>query len=75
MLCKNREKQARGLLAMYGYVLKKSPANSWERKYYGPGYMILENNTVKWGCYNRQWDMSLEDVEYIISDLKLPTVA
>lgn len=70
---KTRENRARNQLARYGYVLKKSPSRSWESKYYGPGYMIISrhSNVVKWGCYNRQWDLTLTEVEEIIADHSL----
>jgi hypothetical protein len=68
---KTRENRARRMLAKFGFQLKKSPTRSWERQYYGPGYMILRNNWVKWGCSNRQWDMTLDEVEAIAADSAL----
>lgn len=72
---KIREDRARRLLIKHGYRLKKSPSRAWERQYYGPGYMILRDNLVQWGCYSRQWDLTLDEVEKIISDCILPAVA
>lgn len=74
---KNREDRARRLLAKHGYRLEKTPSRAWERQYYGPGYMIIScyDNIVRWGYGPRQWMLSLDEVEQIISERILREVA
>lgn len=62
---KNREDRVRRALAKHDYVLKKTPARSWLREYYGPGYMIIDDsNTVVEGCSSRGYESDLERVEW-----------
>ncbi len=73
---KIREGRARRALAKLGYRLTKTPARSWLRKYYGAGYMIVGTfatigaNVVLCGSFNREYELSLEDVEAGISRLQ-----
>jgi hypothetical protein len=62
---KAREDRARRVLAKYGYVLRKTPARSWLRQYYGPGYMIVEihRNLVVSGCGSRPYQDRIEGIE------------
>lgn len=65
---RNRERSARRQLSRLGFRLEKTPARSWLRKEYGPGYDILEGNIVVAGCFTRQYEMTLEEVEAWVSD-------
>ncbi len=62
---KIREDRARRTLARNGYRLRKTPARSWLRQAYGPGYMIIDNarNFVVSGCTAYEYSDTLEDVE------------
>ncbi len=61
---KIREDRIRRLLIKNGYRLYKTPARSWLRQYYGPGYMIVdERNTIVSGCAGREYSATLDDVE------------
>jgi hypothetical protein len=62
---KIREDRARRALVKAGYYLKKTPARSWLRQYYGPGYMILRYyyNDIAAGIGSREYMMTLEEVE------------
>ena len=40
---KIREDRLRRRLAKAGYRLAKTPARSWLRQEYGPGYMVLDH--------------------------------
>ncbi|RUW58361.1 hypothetical protein EOA16_28030 [Mesorhizobium sp. M7A.F.Ca.US.008.03.1.1] len=66
---KSREDNARRRLSKHGFRLRKTPARSWLRAYYGPGYMITENNTVVRGCHGREYTDTLADVESYVADL------
>lgn len=60
---KSRENRVRRQLARQGYALKKTPARSAYRQWYGPGYMIVdERNVVISGAINRPYSDSLADV-------------
>ena len=37
-----REDRVRRVLAKRGYILRKTPARSWLRQFYEPGYRIIE---------------------------------
>ena len=50
---KIREDRQRRRLARAGYALAKTPARSWLRAEYGPGYEIMQGNTVVAGCSQR----------------------
>lgn len=66
---KSREDRVRRTLRKMGFRLNKSPTRAWERTYCGPGYMILDNrNYVVAGCCNRQYEMTLSEVEEFASD-------
>ncbi|MER9223778.1 hypothetical protein NKI48_34030 [Mesorhizobium sp. M0644] len=67
-IIKTREDRARRRLARLGYRLNKTPSRSWLRAEYGPGYMILDGNTVVSGCSGRQYSDTLERVEEFIED-------
>jgi hypothetical protein len=62
---KIREDRARRALVKAGYYLKKTPARSWLRQYYGPGYMILRYyyNDIAAGIGSREYMMALDEVE------------
>lgn len=61
---KIRENRVRRQLARKGYKLCKTPARSWLRAHYGPGYMIVnDRNFVVEGCFSRQYEATLEQVE------------
>ncbi len=65
---RNRERSARRHLSRLGFRLEKTPARSWLRKEYGVGYEILEGNIVVAGCFTRQYELTLEEVETWVSD-------
>jgi hypothetical protein len=60
---KVREDRVRRMLAKKGFRLEKTPARSWLRAHYEPGYMICEGNTVISGCLGRAYTDTLEQVE------------
>lgn len=62
---KTREDRVRRALSKRGYILKKTPARSWQRESFGVGYMIVEanRNFVVSGCTSRPYSDDLEDVE------------
>lgn len=67
---KSREAKLRRLLKKSGHTLLKGPpTNSFERKYYGPGYMIARGQTVVLGCIGRPYSASLDDAELMAADL------
>ncbi|MER9251690.1 hypothetical protein NKI59_07720 [Mesorhizobium sp. M0598] len=61
-----REDRARRQLARLGFRLNKTPSRSWLRAEYGPGYMILDGNTVVSGCSDHEYSDTLERVEEFI---------
>jgi hypothetical protein len=63
---KVREDRARRALAKRGYRLRKTPARSWQRPYYEPGYMIIEvyRNLVVEGGSQREYEANIERVEW-----------
>ena len=67
---KSREAKLRRDLNKSGHrLLKGPPANSFERKYYGPGYMIAKGQTVVLGFIGRAYSATLEDAESLASSL------
>ena len=62
---RNREARVRRALAKRGQRLQKTPARSWLRDEYGPGYQILEGNIVVYGCFSREYEATLTEVEDI----------
>ncbi|MBB4366774.1 benzoyl-CoA reductase/2-hydroxyglutaryl-CoA dehydratase subunit BcrC/BadD/HgdB [Bradyrhizobium sp. CIR18] len=61
---KIREDRVRRQLAKRDMRLCKTPARSWLRAFYSPGYMVVDHrNVVISACGTRQYDASLEDVE------------
>lgn len=70
---KTRESRARRALDKLGYRLQKTPARSWQRGYYRAGYMILRQygNTVVAGASQREYEMTLDDVEDSIARLRV----
>lgn len=68
---RNREDRLRRTLAKSDYRLVKGPpANSYERKNYGVGYMVVDrNNTVVEGCIGRAYSSSLDEVAAFAADL------
>lgn len=67
---KSREAKLRRTLKKSGHTLLKGPpANSFARKYYGPGYMIARDQTVVLGCIGRAYSASLEKAESMAADL------
>lgn len=57
------ERRLRRKLSKYGYRLRKTPARSWMRQYYSPGFIITDqSNTVCFGCWTREYEATLEDV-------------
>jgi hypothetical protein len=64
---KIHEDRLRRALYKRGFRLCKTPARSWLRKHYGPGYIIVDwTNTVREGCCSRAYEATLEDVEAFI---------
>jgi hypothetical protein len=59
---KVREARARRKLLKLGYGLEKTPARSWLR-HYGAGYQISQNNFIVAGCYQREYELTIEQVE------------
>ncbi|CTQ56837.1 hypothetical protein LP7551_05401 [Roseibium album] len=67
ILLTSRERNARRRLVNIGYRLHKTPARSWLRADYGLGYMIVdERNSVVFGCWYREFQATLEEVEAFI---------
>jgi len=64
---KSREDRVRRALAKRGYVLRKTPARSWLRQYYGLGYMIIKayGNLIVSGCGSRGYEAKIEQVEWL----------
>ena len=62
-ITKSRENRARRQLSRMGYRLEKTPARSWQRDHYPPGYMILQGGIVVEGGSSRRWEATLEQVE------------
>lgn len=59
-----RESAARRSLQKQGYSLRKTPARSKERDWYGVGYMIVDaTRTVVLGANNHPHSASLDEVE------------
>lgn len=59
-----RESRARRALRKLDLYLKKTPARSWLRYYYGVGYQVIDySNTVVAGCATREYQMTIDDVE------------
>ena len=68
---RRREARLRRTVRKYGYRLEKTPSRHWSRSYYGPGYMLTDDtNTVRWGCNNREYELSLGEVEAIAGDFR-----
>jgi hypothetical protein len=68
---KVREDRARRALIKHDHKLCKTPARSWLRAYYGPGYEIVNAyNTVVLGCIHRNYSATLEDVEDFVERLR-----
>jgi hypothetical protein len=71
---KIREDRLRRSLNKLEHRLEKTPARSWLREHYGPGYQVVDlTNTVVFGCWNRQYQATLDEVEAFA--LKLQTKA
>lgn len=67
---KIREDRIRRRLAEGGYRLRKTPARSWLRTEYGPGYMVVDHtNVVRLGCWHREYQASLDEVETFALEL------
>ncbi|WP_316158582.1 MULTISPECIES: hypothetical protein [unclassified Bradyrhizobium] len=67
---KIREDRLCRRLAKADHRLAKTPARSWLRQEYGPGYMVLDyTNTVRLGCGQRAYDATLSEVEAFASKL------
>lgn len=58
-----REAKARRQLAKWELRLNKAPSRHWTRKEYGVGYQLLKGNMVVDGCCQREYEMTLEQVE------------
>jgi len=70
---KTRESRQRRRLAKLGLRLQKTPARSFLRYYYGSGYQILnDRNIVVSGCREREYMMTLNDVEAFRSTAAVP---
>jgi hypothetical protein len=63
MLLKTREDRLRRHLARADMILCKTPARSWLRAHYDPGYMIVEGNTVVAGCSRREYELTIDEAE------------
>ena len=75
-MLKLREDRARRGLGRLGYRLKKTPARSWLRRCYGPGYMVIsEQNHVKMGCASRAYEATIDDVDRFIAERPNPLAA
>lgn len=63
-LC-TRESAIRRLLQKQGYSLRKTPARSKERDWYGVGYMVVDadRKTVVLGATHHAYDGTLDEVE------------
>jgi hypothetical protein len=65
-----RETKAHNQLKKRCYRLEKTPARHWTRAEYGVGYQVLDDrNVVIQGCYQREFEMTLEEVEEYVEHL------
>jgi hypothetical protein len=64
-----REARARRILRNLDYRLVKAPSRHWTRDQYGVGYMVVGafNNTVRSGACQREYELSLDDVEQFVT--------
>lgn len=60
-----RESAIRRSLKKQGYLLRKVPARSFLREWYGVGYMVVDadRNTVVLGGTHHAYDGTLDEVE------------
>lgn len=58
-----RERKSRNHLKKHGFRLQKTPPRHWTRAAYGVGYQILHGGRVVQGCFQREYEMTLEQVE------------
>lgn len=59
-----RESAIRRSLQKQGYSLRKTPARSKEREWYGIGYMVVDaSNRVVLGAAHHAYDGTLDEVE------------
>lgn len=65
---KSREDRIRRQLSRKGYRLEKTPARSWQRAYFPPGYMILFGNIAVEGCGSRPWEATIEQIEHYAAE-------
>jgi len=57
------ENTLRRHLSAKGYRLMKNPARHWTRSEYGVGYQVVDDrNIIVAGCYQREFDASIEQV-------------
>jgi leucyl aminopeptidase (aminopeptidase T) len=67
---KAREDRLRRLLRRHNHCLTKTPSNSWLRREFGPGYMVVDyNNFVRLGCGLHEYEATLEMCEDYANDL------
>jgi hypothetical protein len=66
-----RESRVRSALARMDLRLNKTPSRSWLRSHHGPGYQVLDGNTIIYGCWSRKYEATLEQVEQWTQDLVL----
>lgn len=58
------EATIRRRLAAKGFTLQKTPARHWMRAEFGVGNQVVDDrNVVVAGCYQREFDATLEQVE------------
>ena len=65
-----REQRVRRVLARNDYRLHKTPARSWLRHYYEPGFMVTQDNTAVLGCGANPYEATIEEVEEWASELR-----
>ncbi len=59
-----RESRVRRALAKQGMRLQKTPARSWLRDAFGPGYQVVDDrNCVLAGCTHHEFQATIEEIE------------
>ena len=67
-----REQRMRRALRRRRLQLVKAPPRYWTRAWYGVGYEIIDpySNTVDWGCCQRVYELTLDEVEDIVAAMR-----
>ena len=65
----NRLRRLRRFLAKHGCRLHVTPGRHWTRDHFGVGYMVTEDNSVRMGASQREYDATLDECEWFCSQL------